>query len=287
MKTAIRWLTGAVLASLLVLGFAGRAQAQDPVAVAPQHYQVLMDDDNVRLLHFHLRPGEQVPMHSHPAHFTYALTNYELKIDSANGYPSVVARNPGDLKCAGPGQHTIENVGQTDAMALILEIKEPPLPEDVIIIDRPLLRLFPRFREVVVVERREKPHHLMLAPNDLKWTDKTPGLPAGGKMAILEGDPNKPGPFTFRFRAPAGFKVMPHSHPGTEHVTVLSGVVHMGMGDAFDKSKAKKLTAGSFAVMPAGGNHFVWVEEEAIVQIHGVGPWGITYVNPADDPRKK
>jgi quercetin dioxygenase-like cupin family protein len=65
--------------------------------------------------------------------------------------------------------------------------------------------------------------HVVLTPGDLKWMDAPPGLPPGAKMAVLEGDPNKKGPFTVRLQAPAGYKIPPHTHPTTEHVTVISG----------------------------------------------------------------
>ena len=72
-----------------------------------------------------------------------------------------------------------------------------------------------------------------------------------------------------------------------EHVTVLSGTFNMGTGDKLDMTKTRPLTVGGFAIMQPGTTHFAWTTDETIVQIHSVGPWGVTYVNPADDPRKK
>jgi hypothetical protein len=94
-------------------------------------------------------------------------------------------------------------------------------------------------------------------------------------------------PFTFRIKFPANFKVPPHWHPAVERVTVLSGTLHLGRGDTFDEAKAKALPAGSISIMEPKMNHFAWTSEETVVQLSGMGPWGITYVNPADDPRKK
>ena len=94
-------------------------------------------------------------------------------------------------------------------------------------------------------------------------------------------------PFTVRIKLPAGYKIPAHWHPAIEHVTVISGALNMGTGDMLDPAKTMPLSMGSVAIMQPKTNHFVWVKEETIVQIHGVGPWGITYVNPADDPRKK
>jgi quercetin dioxygenase-like cupin family protein len=127
--------------------------------------------------------------------------------------------------------------------------------------------------------------HVIVAATDLKWVDGPPGLPPGAKMAVLNGDPGKKGSFTLRLQMPAGYKIPPHTHPTTERVTVISGAVHLGMGDKFDEAAGKELTAGGFAVLPAGMKHFAWASGEAIVQINSEGPFEIKYVNPSDDPR--
>lgn len=129
--------------------------------------------------------------------------------------------------------------------------------------------------------------HVMTTPGDLKWADGPPSLPSGAKFTIIEGNPKEPGPFTMRLTFPADYKIPPHSHPGVEHVTVISGIFHIGMGDKLDPAKGKALSAGSFALMPEGTNHFAWASEETVVQLHGIGPWGVNYVNSADDPRKQ
>ena len=104
-------------------------------------------------------------------------------------------------------------------------------------------------------------------------------------MAVLQGDPTKKGPFTVRLQAPAGYKIPPHTHPSAEHVTVISGALHLGMGDKFDETAGHELATGAFAVLPAGMKHFAWSSSESIVQIHSQGPFAIKYVNPTDDPR--
>jgi quercetin dioxygenase-like cupin family protein len=128
--------------------------------------------------------------------------------------------------------------------------------------------------------------HVVLNPADLKWGDAPPGLPPGGKMAVLSGDPTKKGLFTVRLQTPAGYKIPAHSHPTAEHITVISGNFNVGAGDKFDEATGKELAPGSFVVMPANMNHFAWSTGEAIVQIHGKGPFAIKYVNPADDSRQ-
>lgn len=128
--------------------------------------------------------------------------------------------------------------------------------------------------------------HMMVTPDELKWAD-VPSVPPGAKVTVIEGPLNEAVPITFRLKFPAGYKLPAHWHPGIEHVTVISGTFNMGMGDKLDPAKTRPLPAGSVAIMQPKTNHFAWTAEETIVQVHGVGPWAINYVNPADDPRKK
>jgi quercetin dioxygenase-like cupin family protein len=120
---------------------------------------------------------------------------------------------------------------------------------------------------------------------DIVWKDGPAALPPGAKVAVLEGDPAKEGFFTMRLLLPDGYKVPPHTHPKVEHVTVISGTMHLGMGEQFDQSAGRTLPAGTFGFWPAGMKHFAWFTGETIIQLHGIGPWGINYVNPAADPR--
>ena len=127
--------------------------------------------------------------------------------------------------------------------------------------------------------------HKLLTPSEIQWADGPPALPPGAKLTVLAGDPKQAGPFTFRLQVPDGYKVPPHTHPSAEHVTVISGTLNLGMGDKFDQAATRELVAGGFAVMPAGMKHFAWMKGETVVQVHGIGPFQINYVNPADDPR--
>jgi quercetin dioxygenase-like cupin family protein len=124
-------------------------------------------------------------------------------------------------------------------------------------------------------------------PTALKWSDGPASLPPGAKIAVLEGDPEKEGPFVFRVKVPDGYRIPPHTHPKPERVTIISGEFHLGMGDKFDKTKGETLPAGTYGVWPAGMKHYVWVKGETIVQFHGSGPWVIQYLNPSDDPHNK
>jgi len=127
----------------------------------------------------------------------------------------------------------------------------------------------------------------MLTPGDIKWGDVPPVFAKGAKMAVLYGDPSKPGElFIVRLKMPAGYKVAAHFHPTDENVTVISGTFSLGMGDKLDPAKAKSFPAGSFAVAPAKMNHFAFTKQGAVVEVSAIGPFAITYVNPADDPSK-
>ena len=133
----------------------------------------------------------------------------------------------------------------------------------------------------------EPSQHYIVNAAELNWKDAV-ALPRGAKVAVLEGDLSKPVPFTFRVKYPPNFDVPPHWHPAIEHVTVLQGIFYVGEGDTLDKSQTRYVPPGSFYYMAPNHNHFGWIgNEETIIQLHGVGPWGITYVNPADDPRNK
>ena len=130
--------------------------------------------------------------------------------------------------------------------------------------------------------------HIMLAPGDLKWEDCSAALPPGARCAVLEGDLKAANVlFGYRVKVPDGYRIAPHFHPADEHLLVVTGTFNMGMGDSFDAAATRPMTAGSFMVMPKGTRHYAWAKGETEVHVYAVGPWGITYVNPADDPRGK
>lgn len=129
-------------------------------------------------------------------------------------------------------------------------------------------------------------HHMVVEPAALKWA-AVPSLPPGAQIAVIEGPLNEAVPFTIRLKFPGGYRIPPHWHPAVERVTVLSGTFHLGAGDSFEPGKAHTIPAGGMVVMPAQSRHFAWTTGETVVQLHGTGPWGITYVNAADDPRNR
>ncbi|HEX9943516.1 MAG TPA: cupin domain-containing protein [Thermoanaerobaculia bacterium] len=129
--------------------------------------------------------------------------------------------------------------------------------------------------------------HGVFPPDAVKWQNGPGSLAPGAKFAVLEGDPSKEGLFTMRLWLPNGFQIKPHWHPAVEHITVVSGTFHVGLGDAFDTAKGTTLPTGTFAYLGPKMHHFAWAEGDTVLQLHGVGPWQINYLNPADDPRKK
>ncbi len=122
---------------------------------------------------------------------------------------------------------------------------------------------------------------------EIKWNAGPASLPKGAQIAVLEGDPTKEGPFVFRVKVPDGYRIPAHTHPKTERVTVISGTFNIGMGDKFDEKKTKPMPAGTYGYWETGMKRFVWIKGETVVQFHGMGPWSIEYVNPADDPRNE
>lgn len=128
--------------------------------------------------------------------------------------------------------------------------------------------------------------HVFFNASTIKWIDPPPSLPPGAKMAVVTGDPSQPGPFVIRAQVPAGYKVPPHWHPGVENLTILSGTVALGMGEAWNDSALETLPAGSFASLPAEMRHFFMATTASTFQVHGIGPFVVNYVNPADDPSK-
>ena len=129
------------------------------------------------------------------------------------------------------------------------------------------------------------PSHVALSPDDIEWKPAPPVLPAGAQIAVLEGDPGKEGPFTLRLKLPENYRIQPHTHPVVEHVTVVSGEFGIGLGETFDEEKIEWSEEGGFYVMATGEAHFAATREETVIQLHSNGPWGLVYVNPADDPR--
>jgi quercetin dioxygenase-like cupin family protein len=130
-------------------------------------------------------------------------------------------------------------------------------------------------------------HHTTVTADALKWGPAPPSLPPGAQAAVLLGSPAKEGPFVLRLKFPAGFVVPPHRHSKDELVTVIAGNLGIGAGEKLDRAAAKQLPAGGFVHLPAGMPHYALADGHTIVQINGVGPFDVVYINAKDDPRNK
>jgi hypothetical protein len=138
-----------------------------------------------------------------------------------------------------------------------------------------------------VAQPSEAPPHSLVTAAELKWGEPPPVFQKGASFTVVSGDPGKTGTFVVRLKMPVGYKIAPHWHPADERVTVLSGTFALGMGDTFDKAAMKDLPAGGYALLPAAMRHFAMATTAATVQVEGLGPFALTYVNPADDPSKR
>jgi hypothetical protein len=126
----------------------------------------------------------------------------------------------------------------------------------------------------------------MVNPGAIKWGDPPPVLPKGAKVAVLKGDPSKPGPFVMRGMFPANYKIAPHTHTQAENITVLTGTLYLGFGDKADLKKGHALKAGGFHYLPGKTAHYAYTKGPVILQVHGEGPFDLVYLNPADNPDK-
>jgi quercetin dioxygenase-like cupin family protein len=132
-------------------------------------------------------------------------------------------------------------------------------------------------------QKKEDPpasSHRIVEDADLKWT---PMLLKGATMAVVSGDPNQAGTlFVIRIRNIDGTRIPAHWHPEDENITVLKGKLLVGMGERFDETKLQAVNAGGFALIPKEMRHFAIARGETIYQIHGVGPFKVNWVNPAE-----
>jgi len=140
---------------------------------------------------------------------------------------------------------------------------------------------------VAIAQKTATPTHVLVNGADLKWGAPPPVFEQNATFTVVSGDPGKSGLYVVRLKMPVGYKIAPHWHPTDEHVTVLSGTFALGMGDKFDTAVMKELSKDGYALLPAEMRHFAMARTEATVQVHGMGPFQLTYVNAADDPSKR
>ena len=293
---------GLAMATLVFLGLAFRSPSradvgapEDPRATARLEWKPLTTlptgaqiatlqgssaKSGVYVVRVRFPPNYRVPPHSHSDNRTYTVisgTLYEGKGDQFS--EARLERRPaGSFEIYVAGDKHFDAT-KSDGVTLQIQGNGPSTltyvdpSED------------PRGVPVAVVSA---PAHHTLRPDQLQWEQPPPTTPCGARMAILDGDPKAEGSlFTLRLRFPAGCRIMPHFHPTDEHVTVISGEFAMAMGDLHDPARLEVLPVGSFAVMPAAHHHFAMARTESVIQLHAIGPFKTTYVNPADDPRNQ
>jgi quercetin dioxygenase-like cupin family protein len=127
--------------------------------------------------------------------------------------------------------------------------------------------------------------HKVFPPQDIKWSPASPALPRGAETSILYGNPDAEGMFALRIKMPRGFSIPPHTHLRPEVITVISGKLSLGLGEAADRASVESLPVGSLSIMPPRVVHYAFTDEDSIIQVNGSGPWAIDYVNPKDDLR--
>ena len=140
---------------------------------------------------------------------------------------------------------------------------------------------------IIIAPALAQSAHVLVPADKVQWGPAPPVLPAGAQISVLEGNPAEKGPLTLRLKLPANYTIPPHWHSMAERVTVLSGALHVGMGDTLDRHASQTLDPGGFVSLPAQMHHFAWTASPTVVQINLEGPFDIFYINPSDDPQTK
>lgn len=124
--------------------------------------------------------------------------------------------------------------------------------------------------------------------SEVRWAPAPASLPKGMELAVIMGDPAKPGPFALRVKLPPNTVIAPHTHATDETLTVIQGSFQHGMGETIDKTKGVQVNLGGFVYLPANMPHSLWnAGETTVLQVNGTGPFGLKYVNPKDDPSQQ
>lgn len=131
----------------------------------------------------------------------------------------------------------------------------------------------------------EKLKYVLVRPEDAEWVDGPPALPKGSRMIVLDGNMKNSNLFAIRLKFPAGYQIFSHWNDSDEHITVISGILHIGVGEKFDTALTTAVTPGSYVMIPAKTHYYIWSPEETVIQINDKGPWSIHYLHLKDDPR--
>jgi hypothetical protein len=119
----------------------------------------------------------------------------------------------------------------------------------------------------------------------LAWGPAPEGLPTGARVAVVSGDPTKAGPFTLRVDMPPEYAVRPHYHPTSEELRLIEGTLHLGHGKKWDQGAMKEVAPDQPVTIGAKEPHFMHAASRVLLEVQSTGPFGITYIDPKDDPR--
>jgi len=141
------------------------------------------------------------------------------------------------------------------------------------------------------VDEKVRPHQpgqavfKAIISDDMEWKSFA-AFPASVRLAVVVGQPADEGPYVIRVRVPRDVKLPPHTHPEDRVYTVISGIFYIGLGDRFDADKLQAYPPGTVIILPGNTPHFHWAKSgEYVTQVNAIGPLGLNYVNPKDDPR--
>ena len=138
----------------------------------------------------------------------------------------------------------------------------------------------------MVIHQPEQTAYRSILPEEIDWKP-FPASPPSARLAIVVGDPSQPEPCVIRVKVPSNIKLMPHQHPEGRVYTVISGVFYIGLGSEFDEERLA-YPPGAVVVLPGGTRHFHWAKSGTYVtQVSAVGPLGLEYIDPTDDPRSQ
>lgn len=222
----------------------------------------IFENDQVLVIESSYAPGSSVAIHRHRSpHVVYVVEGGALETTGADGATEMHEIRAGETLWQLPQSHGTRNVGGTPVRIVEVEVKTPS-------------------RAAASWEKAPS----VVTSTDRVWTPDP--FDPRRSVALLVGDPTRPGPYTVRYRAPAGYAIGLHMHPDEdEQLTVISGTVHWSSGEAGSGAPEYTLRAGGFAPARAGTPHRLWVTEESVIQVSGIGPRTYVYLNVADDPR--